>query len=85
MLIKLCLNCSFFSFVFNSFICALYMITSVIKPNGILISKLFMGTDFLEVKKLAKSKFKKVQFFKPEASRNESRETYIHCTLLNTL
>ena len=59
--------------------------TSVIKPNGILISKLFMGTDFLEVKKLAKSKFKKVQFFKPEASRNESRETYIHCTLLNTL
>tara|TARA_A100000164_G_scaffold372873_1_gene402838 strand:+ start:1463 stop:2089 length:627 start_codon:yes stop_codon:yes gene_type:complete len=59
--------------------------TSVIKPNGILVSKLFMGTDFLEVKKLAKSKFKKVQFFKPEASRNESRETYIHCTLLNTL
>ena len=57
----------------------------VLKPNGVLISKLFMGEDFLEVKELANSTFKKVQFFKPEASRNESRETYIHCEILKTL
>ena len=44
-----------------------------------------MGEDFLEVKELAKSKFKKVEFFKPEASRNESRETYLHCVILKTL
>ena len=50
-----------------------------LKPNGVLVSKLFMGEDFLEVKELAKSKFKKVQFFKPEASRDESKETYLHC------
>ena len=56
-----------------------------LKPNGILVSKLFMGEDFLQVKELAKSKFKKVQFFKPEASRNESKETYVHCAILNTL
>ena len=56
-----------------------------LKPNGVLISKLFMGEDFIEVKNLAKSKFKKVQFFKPESSRNESKETYIHCTIIKTL
>ena len=44
-----------------------------------------MGEDFLEVKELAKTTFKKVQFFKPEASRNESKETYIHCAILKTL
>ena len=33
-----------------------------LKPNGVLVSKLFMGEDFLEVKDLAKTKFKKVQF-----------------------
>ena len=59
--------------------------SKILKPSGILVSKLFMGDDFLEVKELAKSKFKKVDFFKPEASRSESKETYIHCALLKTL
>ena len=44
-----------------------------------------MGDDFIETKELAKSRFKKVQFFKPEASRNESKETYLHCSILKTL
>ena len=59
--------------------------SQILKSNGTLVSKLFMGEDFLEVKELAKLKFKKVQFFKPEASRNESRETYLHCAILKTL
>ena len=59
--------------------------SKILKPKGILVSKLFMGDDFLEVKELAKSKFKKVDFFKPEASRSESKETYIHCAILKTL
>ena len=44
-----------------------------------------MGDDFIETKKLAKSRFQKVQFFKPEASRSESKETYLHCAILKTL
>ena len=59
--------------------------TKCLKPKGVLISKIFMGEDFIEVKDFAKTKFKKVQFFKPEASRNESKETYIHCATLKTL
>ena len=59
--------------------------TKILKPNGVLVSKLFMGDDFVEVKELAKSRFKKVEFFKPEASRNESKETYLHCVTLRTL
>jgi 23S rRNA (uridine2552-2'-O)-methyltransferase len=57
----------------------------VLKSNGKLVAKLFMGEDFLAVKKLAKMKFSKVEFFKPESSRNESKETYIHCSILKTL
>ncbi|MFL2889476.1 MAG: SAM-dependent methyltransferase [Pelagibacteraceae bacterium] len=57
----------------------------ILKPSGKVVAKLFMGEDFLDVKKLAKEKFKKVDFFKPESSKNESRETYIHCSKLKTL
>ncbi len=59
--------------------------SKILKNDGIVIAKLFMGQDFLDVKKLAKEKFKNVQFFKPEASRDESKETYIHCSSLKTL
>tara|TARA_B100001063_G_C16703030_1_gene523638 strand:+ start:302 stop:928 length:627 start_codon:yes stop_codon:yes gene_type:complete len=62
-----------------------YFSTKILKPNGVLVAKLFMGEDFLEVKKLAKSKFKKVEFYKPEASRDESKETYLYCEILKTL
>ena len=56
-----------------------------LKPKGVLVSKLFMGEDFIEVKNLAKSLFKKVNFYKPESSRKESKETYLHCEILKTL
>ena len=59
--------------------------TRLLKPSGALISKLFMGEDFIQVKNLAKSMFKEVNFFKPESSRNESKETYLHCKILRTL
>jgi 23S rRNA (uridine2552-2'-O)-methyltransferase len=56
-----------------------------LKQKGVLISKLFMGEDFIEVKNLAKSIFKKVNFFKPDSSRSESKETYVHCEILKSL
>ena len=57
----------------------------ILDKKGTLVCKLFMGDDFLEVKNLAKNNFKKVDFFKPESSRNESKETYIFCSILKTL
>ncbi len=56
----------------------------ILNKNGILVAKLFMGEDFDEIKKTAKNNFKKINFFKPDSSRNESRETYIHCKGLST-
>ena len=57
----------------------------MLTKKGSLVCKLFMGEDFLEVKNLAKKNFKNVDFFKPESSRSESKETYIICSLLKAL
>ncbi len=56
----------------------------MLKQDGIVISKLFMGEDFEDIKSKAKKYFKKIHFFKPDSSRTESRETYIHCSGLST-
>jgi 23S rRNA (uridine2552-2'-O)-methyltransferase len=57
----------------------------VLGKNGTVVSKLFMGEDFEEIKLNAKKNFKKINFFKPNSSRGKSRETYIHCLGLYTL
>ena len=56
----------------------------ILNKKGVLVSKLFMGEDFQEIKINAKKNFKKINFFKPNSSRDESRETYIHCSGLST-
>jgi 23S rRNA (uridine2552-2'-O)-methyltransferase len=56
----------------------------ILNKNGVVVSKLFMGEEFQEIKVKAKKYFKKINFFKPNSSRNESRETYIHCSRLST-
>ena len=45
------------------------------------------GYDSIDAiaKNLAKTLFKNVNFFKPESSKNESKETYLHCKILRTL
>ena len=63
----------------------LEMSSKILKPKGVLVSKVFMGEDFIEVKNLAKSLFKEVNFFKPLSSRSESKETYLHCKVLKSL
>ena len=57
----------------------------VLGKNGAVVSKLFMGEDFEQIKLNAKKNFKKINFFKPNSSRGESRETYIRCLGLYTL
>jgi len=59
--------------------------SKVLTLDGTLVCKLFMGGDFLEAKDLAKKNFKKVDFFKPDSSRSESKETYIICSTLKAL
>ena len=59
--------------------------STILNKKGVMVSKVFMGEDFLEVKNLAKSLFKNVNFFKPKSSRSESKETYLHCEFLKTL
>ena len=58
--------------------------TRVLNGKGTVVSKLFMGEDFEKIKTKAKKYFKKIDFFKPKSSRDESRETYIHCSGLST-
>lgn len=50
-----------------------------LKPNGVLIMKIFMGPDMDKFKKELKSYFKRVYVSKPKASRERSKETYIIC------
>ena len=55
-----------------------------LNKKGAVVSKLFMGEEFEEIKNTSKKYFKKIDFFKPDSSRGESRETYIHCSELST-
>ena len=66
------------------FLSILEFSNEMLDKNGVVISKLFMGDDFEAIKVYAKKTFKKIDFFKPNSSRDNSRETYIHCNRLNT-
>ena len=59
--------------------------SKILNKNGVFVSKLFMGEDFIEVKNLAKTVFQTVNFFKPASSRSESKETYLHCKIFKSL
>ena len=59
--------------------------SKILNSKGILVSKIFMGQDFELVKKEAKKKFNKVNFYKPDSSRTNSKETYLHCQGFKTL
>ena len=56
---------------------ALFLSSKILKPKGVFVSKLFMGEDFIEVKKLAKSLFKVVNFLNLfQAEKNLKRLIY---------
>ena len=53
----------------------------ILKPNGVLVSKLFMGEDFLEVKELAKSRFKKKVDFSNQKQVETNQKKLIYTAL----
>ena len=66
---ELCLNAMRFS-------------KEVLKKNGIFVSKIFVGSTFNEIIDESKKIFKKNKVFKPNASRKESKESFIICSVL---
>lgn len=51
----------------------------ILDQEGVFLSKIFMGSIFLEIHEKAKKSFKKVVKYKPLSSRKESKEIYIYC------
>ena len=51
----------------------------ILKQNGKLVSKVFMGSIFNEIISEAKSIFNEVKVFKPKSSKKDSKEIFIIC------
>ncbi len=56
---------------------ALELAEGVLRPGGNLVVKLFHGAGFDEFVRQVRERFEQVKVRKPEASRPESRETYL--------
>jgi len=52
----------------------------ILHKNGVFLSKVFMGSTFVEINKKANESFKNVVKYKPLSSRKESKEIYIYCS-----
>ena len=48
-----------------------------LKPGGALVTKLFEGESAIKMRSQLKSLFKQIHAFKPEASRNQSKEIFL--------
>ena len=49
----------------------------MLRPGGTLVMKVFHGTGFDDIVKIARQEFERVVIRKPQASRSRSRETYL--------
>ena len=58
---------------------AMHFATSMLRPKGIFLSKIFMGSTFNEIVENAKKNFKESKIFKPPSSRKDSKESFIIC------
>ena len=61
---------------------AMHFSKDVLKNDGKFISKIFVGSTFNEIIAESKKIFKKSKVFKPNASRKESKESFIICSML---
>ena len=57
----------------------------ILHKNGSFLSKVFMGSIFVEINKKANESFKNVIKYKPLSSRKESKEIYIYCSGIKVL
>ena len=64
---------------------AMDLAIKILNVNGIFLSKLFMGSIFIDINKKANKYFKKVVKYKPISSRQESKEIYIYCKGISKL
>ncbi|MGI5965221.1 MAG: RlmE family RNA methyltransferase [Candidatus Methanomethylophilaceae archaeon] len=58
---------------------ALNVCDRILRKNGILVMKAFMGDMFEELKEQAESRFQSVKVYTPAATRDSSSEVYIVC------
>ena len=58
---------------------AMDLARKILHKDGVFLSKLFMGSIFIEINKKANKYFKKVIKYKPLSSKKESKEIYIYC------
>ena len=58
---------------------AMHFAIGMLRPKGIFLSKIFMGSTFNEIVKNAKQNFEESKIFKPPSSRKDSKESFIIC------
>ena len=58
---------------------AMSLAKKILVPDGVFLSKIFMGSIFEEINDEAIKNFKKVIKYKPLSSKKESKEIYIYC------
>ena len=58
---------------------AMDLAKKILYPDGVFLSKIFMGSIFTEINEKAKKSFRKVVKYKPLSSKKESKEIYIFC------
>ena len=58
---------------------AMDLAKNILNKDGVFLSKVFMGSIFVEITKQANIQFKKVVNYKPLSSKKESKEIYIYC------
>ena len=58
---------------------AMHFAIGMLRPKGIFLSKIFMGSTFNEIVENAKKNFKECKIFKPPSSRKDSKESFIIC------
>ena len=58
---------------------AMSLAKKILSNDGVFLSKIIMGSIFLEIHEKAKNSFQKVIKYKPSSSKKESKEIYIYC------